>query len=445
MITLDLFKSMHALLSQTINRVMRFRFSLGATLLLAASAQAKTPIEVSACDLVKDSAKYNQQLVRVRGKISIGFENFSLQTGDCGKDLTGLWLAYGGDEPTPIISTANDRERRPGSVLKIDGIPVPLTRNADLELFTRRTAAARLAGPDNLCQYSECRLYEVSATLTGIFFATSPDSPLSGYGHLACCHLIAIEKISQVEARRTSVPAGGRFACTTDTWEMDAAQARHFAEFQSDSGDRLVAMREQVKPIAAHWGDSIPESGPSGFLREDPPGWQSADLLKTYFVQLNYGDEQQSTGDLKGATAFRKACHAVVAPYSLKTPIGCRDFVSEFSIDATEAKRLRKLAAEGGPESWRIGTPEQAAQKALEEAAGRWGVAPSPELKLQECSKPEMLGDDQLSACTWIDPDSMQTFSVGLIRPGYLRQSKWDESPWIMSFSNATVCTAERK
>ena len=426
---------------------MRFRllFSIGTALLLAVSAQAKTPIDVSPCDLVKDSAKYNRELVRVRGKISIAFEDFSLQTHDCGKNLTGIWLAYGGDEPTPITSTANDRERRPGSVFNVDGIPVPLTRNADLELFTRRTGAVRLAGPDKLCEYSECRLYEVSATLIGIFFAAPPDSPVSGYGHLGCCHLLAIEKVSQVEARRTSVPAGGRFACTTDTWEMDATQAQHIAEFQSDSDDRVVAIREQVKPIAAHWGDSVPENGPSGFGREDPLGWQSADLLKTYAFQLHYEDEQHHAGDLKGATAFRKVCHATVAPYSLKTPIGCRDFVSESPIDAAEAKHLQKLAAEGGPESWRIGTPEHAAQKALEEAAKRWRVVPAPELKLQECSKPEMLGDDQLSACTWIDPDSMQTFSVGLIRPGYLRQSKWDESPWIMSFSNATVCTAEKK
>lgn len=417
----------------------RFLLSIGTALLLAASARAKTPNEVSACDLVKDPAKYNQQLVRVRGKISIGFEDFSLQTHDCGGRLTGIWLAYGGDEPTPIISTANDRERRPGSLFKVDGIPVPLTRNANLELFKRRTAAVRLAGPDKLCQYSECRLYEVSATLTGIFFAAAPDSPLSGYGHLACCHLLAIEKVSQIEARRTSVPAGGRFACTTDTWEMDAAQAQQLADYQSQADDRVVATREQVKPIAAHWGDSIPENG-SGFLREDPSGWQSPDLLKTYSFQL-----QDSQGDLKGATAFRKICHAIVSPYPLKTPIGCRDFVSESPIDETEAKRLQKLAAAGGPESWRTGTPEQAARKALQEVTERWGVVPAPELKLQECSKPEMLGDDQLSACTWIDPDSMQTFSVGLIRPGYLHHSKWDESPWIIGFSNATVCTAEKK
>src|SRR5207302_7800491 len=35
--------------------------------------------------------------------------------------------------------------------------------------------------------------------------------------------LLAIEKVTGVEAVRTEVPAGGRFACFTESWQLDEA------------------------------------------------------------------------------------------------------------------------------------------------------------------------------------------------------------------------------
>ena len=107
-------------------------------LLLASLGRAQSAEKVSLCDLVTDPQKYSSHWVEVRGTVNQFFEDFSLETRDCGDDLRGIWLAYGGDENTPVASTINDHDRKPGSVLKVSGIPVTLLRDANLDLFKRR-------------------------------------------------------------------------------------------------------------------------------------------------------------------------------------------------------------------------------------------------------------------------------------------------------------------
>jgi hypothetical protein len=168
-------------------------------LLLAPTCHAQTPVEVSPCDLVQHPQTYDNKLIQIRDRVSIAFEDFSLETTGCGEKFRSVWLAYGGDEPTPTMSTVNDQSRAPGSVVKVHGRSISLVHDDSLELFKRRLSAVRVGVPGG-------NLYEVTATLTGVFFAASQDG---GFGHLHCCHLFVIQKVDAVEARRTSVPAGG--------------------------------------------------------------------------------------------------------------------------------------------------------------------------------------------------------------------------------------------
>jgi len=168
-------------------------------LLLAPSCHAQTAIQVSPCDLAQHPQTYDNKEIQVRGRVSIAFEDFSLKATDCGEELRAVWLAYGGDEPTPTMSTVNDQSRTPGSAIKVHGRSISLVRDDSLELFKRRLSAVRVGVPDG-------NLYEVTATFTGYFFEASKDA---GYGHLGCCHLFVIQQVDEVEARRTKVPAGG--------------------------------------------------------------------------------------------------------------------------------------------------------------------------------------------------------------------------------------------
>jgi hypothetical protein len=177
------------------------RYFILVLLLLTPACHAQAPVEVSPCDLVKHPETYNNKVIQIRDRVLIAFEDFSLDANGCGDRLRSVWLAYGGDEPTPTMSTVNDQSRPTGSVLKVNGKPIFLAHDESLELFKRRLSAVRVGVPGG-------NLYEVTATFTGYFFEAHKDG---GYGHLGCCHLFVIQKVAAVEARRTGVPAGGNF------------------------------------------------------------------------------------------------------------------------------------------------------------------------------------------------------------------------------------------
>lgn len=302
-------------------------FAILVSLLFLASLAGlgQTPVKVKLCDLVREPEKCTRQWVEVTGTVDLAFEDFSLRTQDCGQVHRGIWLAYGGDEPTPTPSTANDNVRKPGSVLKVKGIPVQLQRDANLRLFQDRLSARRLRTPDGFQCDRDCRLYEVTATFIGLFVAATeypnnPLSPLLGYGHLGCCHLLAIRRVIAVDAKRTEVPAGGRFACSQETWEMDQAQETDFLKGNSctDMEECGKVDRRQFGLIAEHWNDKIKIDHQSTTESYDSkPGitvWRSADLLTSY----SWEDPEDLQ---RNVTATRTVCTPVETPYSSQTPV----------------------------------------------------------------------------------------------------------------------------
>jgi hypothetical protein len=405
---------------------------------LPLTGHGQTPLKVSLCDLVKQPEKYTRQWVEVRGAVNLGFEDFTLRTRACGEKYQ-IWLAYGGDEPTPTMSTVNDLERRPGVVPKVDGIPVTLQRDANLELLKGRLAARRVTAPDGSMCDAECRLYDVTGTLVGLFMAAPKGArPLSGYGHLGCCHLLMIQRVTDVEAVRTEVPAGGRFACSKETWEMDQAQSGKAFQRRActDMRDCEKAVGQQFGMVAEHWGDEIDTNKGSvaGFM-SGAPVWRSADLLTTYSLTGHYSDQRRQTGTLLGATATRTACNAAEAPFPLATPIHCKTLFSDF-------RGSKKTPAQG--KSW-PGSPETVARDALEEAAKRWGLDLMPGLKLEECIKPPVvLKGTQFTWCQWSEPTAMQSFSIQVSRSHALHQLRaWDNALWTLTRGHGLACVAE--
>jgi hypothetical protein len=277
---------------------------------------AQTAIPVTPCDLVTSPQKYAGKVVEVRGSISLSFENFSLAHPECADKDPGVWLMYGGDEDTPTTSTVNDHDRKPGSVIKIDGIPIPLVRDANLELFKKRLAAIRLGMIGDANCYSDCNLFNVTATLTGLFFAATDNAREHiGYGHLGCCHLLAIEKVADVDAERSSIPTGP-IRCSADSKNLTKAEAERLnsirtkCEGLSRSECERMAFR-QMEAVAAFWGDSIHFD--DGFLDADiadehieTSGWLTLDRLHHYELSIR----SQKSGDdpkvvLGGTAALR--------------------------------------------------------------------------------------------------------------------------------------------
>lgn len=193
----------------------------------------ETPADVTPCQLASDPPKYNQKLVRVRSRVTLGFEDFSLYPADCPDARFQVWLAFGGDVETPTIYCCGSHARRPGRDLKVEGFRIPLAKDASFDRFLKLLKDAREANPNgDPCYDQECNLHEVTATLVGRFFSGKPwKSPRGeilymGYGHMGMASLFAIQRVLDVEDQPTGVTLG-KFGCSTKerTWK-EASAAR---------------------------------------------------------------------------------------------------------------------------------------------------------------------------------------------------------------------------
>ena len=161
------------------------------------------PIPTTVCELMKEPERFNGQIVRVRGRVRIAFEDFRLDTAQCdGKHGEGVWLEYGkGPKRQPTTWCCGDMIPRD---------PLRLMEDSNFKAFHRfLTAQSRRKG----CYEGQCYLYEVTATLTGRFDSVetvtcsngkSECPKHGGFGHFGSfTSRIVIESVSDVDAKRT--------------------------------------------------------------------------------------------------------------------------------------------------------------------------------------------------------------------------------------------------
>ncbi len=152
------------------------------------------PRTVTYCELAKDPAAFNHELIRITGFVTHGFEDFQLAEPVCPPlaHEFSLWLMYGGKVESGTIyccpGEGDERTRR--KTLRIEGIEVPLATDA----VFRRFRALLKKEPDTT----------VRATLVGYFFSGTKqdfgEGPWwGGAGHLGCCSLLAIQRVEAFE------------------------------------------------------------------------------------------------------------------------------------------------------------------------------------------------------------------------------------------------------
>lgn len=151
--------------------------------------------QVSPCNLAKHAKVYDGKTIRVRGKLIVEFESFSLMVSDC--DITqGIWLAFGGDVPGIVTSMANDNVRKPGTNFEVNGVSYGVKKDENFRKLYALIAA----------RHGDKPAYRVTATLTGTFFAgderklPNGKTDFAGYGHLGCCALFVITQVADVES-----------------------------------------------------------------------------------------------------------------------------------------------------------------------------------------------------------------------------------------------------
>jgi hypothetical protein len=157
---------------------------------VAKSAEADVPLKVSVCDILQNPAAYNHKVVEVSGKVTRGFEGFTLSDG-CNISSAEIWLELGGTVGAQVMYccgvTTNPQRKEP---LVVDGIPTTLAQDAEFQKFQQLTLIKAGYG-------------EAHATLIGRFFSgkkrTFPGGARwAGYGHMGFFSLLVIQQVVAV-------------------------------------------------------------------------------------------------------------------------------------------------------------------------------------------------------------------------------------------------------
>ena len=95
------------------------------------------PRQVTYCELSKNPADYNRELVRLTAFVTRGFEDFHLADPTCATEGFSAWVMYGGkaQSDTAYCCPGESAKARPES-LTVEGVQVPLVDDLTFRKFT---------------------------------------------------------------------------------------------------------------------------------------------------------------------------------------------------------------------------------------------------------------------------------------------------------------------
>jgi hypothetical protein len=132
---------------------------------------AAAPVDVKVCDVVKSPASFDGKLVRIKGTVVAGFDEFIIKDAtdpNCGYQVNGIWLSYpqgskAKSGPVAIV-TAQPAHNFAGTLKTPTRTPVTLEKSKDFKQFDSLLSQPHQKGAD-MCL--GCARYEVTATLVG--------------------------------------------------------------------------------------------------------------------------------------------------------------------------------------------------------------------------------------------------------------------------------------
>jgi hypothetical protein len=148
------------------------------------------PRNVTYCELAKDPAAYNHELVRLTAFVTHGFEDFTLTQPDCANPPQhfSVWIMYGGEAESNTVYCCpgeGGAETRSGPLI-VEGVQIPLIGDAVFQQFTDLLKRERDT--------------TVRVTVVGRFFSGGKQSSNNstywrGFGHMGCCSLFVIQRV----------------------------------------------------------------------------------------------------------------------------------------------------------------------------------------------------------------------------------------------------------
>jgi hypothetical protein len=147
--------------------------------------EARGPItDTTVCRLRSSPAEFNHKQIRVNAYLSLGFEEAGMHDPSCPEDSSTNAQSWNRDERHFWVEFADDAEHE-----SVKGF-LPLVEDAKLQQFKDVFKQRNSQMP--------------RAVLIGTFYAAKPredSEPLSGYGHMGCCHLFVVSQVESVETQ----------------------------------------------------------------------------------------------------------------------------------------------------------------------------------------------------------------------------------------------------
>lgn len=405
-------------------------------------------IQVNVCQLESHPGIYDRKVVQVQGRIYFGKFDFVIDA-DCEPHSQArVWLDFGGDivSPSEYWDIGYFLPKQKGVDVRVKGIVIPAVRDTLMENFVDDVGAIRFRKPNGDPCGPECLFYEVSANLTGIFFSGAR----GGFGMEQCCHLLVIERVTALSSKRTSVPAGGEYECTSDRWQPAAEELKALSAIPGCS--LRADFRNCYAVLAKHWGDSIKPL--AGLDYEGP--WTSRDMTRYYKFSGGFlskpgprdpaGNPSWDTEMTPASYVTRELCHPKVAPRPASDRVSCKFYRSGKLENRDTALALQKRR-DAGNEVWRFSDMAKVGWLAVEKAQKQSKLTAQSEIKLEKCEpwpavKDGKGNEQQWGYCTWLALDDMEEITVHMHKPGYLKSpgSDLEKVAWIATGVEINLC-----
>jgi hypothetical protein len=190
-------------------RALTFVFVLGFSCCIYAQA-----VDTTVCEILNHPQSFNGKIVRIKGTVVAGFDQFVVKGADCGINVNkNIWLSYpegtkakAGPAVTVQLQPAHNFA---GDVPAVQRTPVSLDKNSkDFKLFDSQLATPFKKG--GMCL--GCNKFEVTATLVGRLDAVEKAAVqrdkagkiigFGGFGHMnAYTARLVLQSVSDVTSK----------------------------------------------------------------------------------------------------------------------------------------------------------------------------------------------------------------------------------------------------
>ncbi len=200
----------------------RLFFVVMGCLMIPSSLSAQV-VDSTVCDILANPQSFDGKIVRIKGVVIAGFEEFAIRGSSCNQMVNAIWLAYpegtkGRAGPAALLRLQLGKNH-PAATTNISRAPVTLDKNKDFKDFDNLLSTP--AKTNGLCL--GCVKFTVTATLVGRLDGTKDTGliresggrvvGLGGFGHLnRYSARLVLQSVSEISPQEIDYAKGGAAA-----------------------------------------------------------------------------------------------------------------------------------------------------------------------------------------------------------------------------------------